>query len=85
MRERLEQFCFAESLGLVIWVVIVPLLGLNQTSLLVGPNHWVIQVLHLVVGLGAIALAETLARRIKGRLPRNGEIQGTTLARETRS
>jgi hypothetical protein len=26
MRERLEQFCFAESLGLVIWVVIVPLL-----------------------------------------------------------
>src|ERR1043166_6212745 len=26
MRKRIEEFCFAESLGLVIWVLIVPLL-----------------------------------------------------------
>ncbi len=45
----------------------VPALGATQTSILPGPEHWVIQVLHLLVGLTAIALAEVLGRRIRGR------------------
>ena len=49
------------------WGLVVPVLGLTQTQLLPGPSHWIIQVLHLLVGLSAISLAETLARRIKGR------------------
>lgn len=61
------------SLGFValalVWGLIVPILGLTQTRLLPGSAHWLIQVLHLLVGLGAIGLADTLARRIKARLP----------------
>jgi len=51
-----------------VWGLVVPVLGLNQTRLLVGSAHWLIEVLHLLVGLGAIGLAENLAARIKERL-----------------
>jgi hypothetical protein len=46
----------------------VPILGVTQSGLLPGDYHWVIQALHLAVGLGAIGLAEELARRIKRRV-----------------
>jgi hypothetical protein len=52
----------------VVWGLIVPILGLNQDRVLVGSAHWVIEVLHLLVGVGAVGLAEQLATRIKGRL-----------------
>ena len=51
----------------IVWGLIVPILGLTQQRLLPGEAHWVIQVLHLLVGLGAISQAEGLAARIKGR------------------
>lgn len=49
------------------WGLIVPILGLTQFRLLPGSMHWLIQVLHLLVGLGAIGLADNLARIIKRR------------------
>jgi hypothetical protein len=49
----------------IVWGFIVPVLGLTQGRLLPGDTHWVIQVLHLLVGLGAIGQAEGLAARIK--------------------
>ncbi len=49
------------------WGLIVPILGLTQVRLLPGSLHWIIQVVHLLVGLGAIGLADTIARRIKHR------------------
>ena len=48
----------------VPWGLLLPILGLTQTRLLPGDSHWVIQVLHLLVGLCAIGLGETLAARI---------------------
>jgi hypothetical protein len=54
----------------LVWGVIVPILGVAQFRLLPGLMHWIIQVLHLLVGLVAIGLAETLARQIKSRLSR---------------
>jgi hypothetical protein len=51
----------------VVWGLITPALGLTQENILTGGWHWVIQVLHLLVGLGAIGLAEQLARMIKAR------------------
>jgi len=51
-----------------VWGLIVPILGLTQTRLLVGSAHWLIEVLHLLVGLGAIGQAEALAARVKERL-----------------
>ena len=48
-----------------IWGLIVPILGATQQSLLPGPAHWIIQVLHLLVGIAAIGMAEGLGRRIR--------------------
>jgi hypothetical protein len=60
------------NLGLVAlaigWGLIVPILGLTQTQLLPGSGHWLIQVLHLLVVLGAIGQAENLARTTKRKL-----------------
>jgi hypothetical protein len=53
------------QVGLALgWGLVALLLGLTQKMLLVGPVHWIIQVLHLLVGMGAIGMAETLAPRI---------------------
>jgi hypothetical protein len=60
----------------IIWGLIVPILGLTQQRLLPGEAHWVIQVLHLLVGLGAIGQAEGLAARIKGRQPVSASVEG---------
>jgi hypothetical protein len=46
----------------LVWGPITPALGLTQTRLLPFDGHWIIQVLHLLVGLTAIALAQMLAR-----------------------
>lgn len=53
------------SLGFValaiVWGVIVVLLGVTQTQLLPGAFHWVIQLVHLAVGLAAMGMGERLA------------------------
>ncbi len=53
----------------VVWAVVVVIVGLTQEQLLPESGHWVIQVVHLLLGLGAIGQAEYLATRIKGRQP----------------
>jgi hypothetical protein len=50
-----------------VWGLVVPILGLNQDRLLTGSFHWLIEVLHLLVGLGAVGQAEGLAARIRQR------------------
>jgi len=49
----------------VIWGLLVPVLGALQVHLMPGPGHWVIQVIHLLLGIGAMGLAEGLAGRIR--------------------
>jgi hypothetical protein len=51
----------------IVWGLIVPVLGLTQTQLVYGSAHWVIQVIHLLVGIGAIAQASRLAALIRVR------------------
>jgi hypothetical protein len=48
-----------------LWGLLVPVLGLTQGMLLVGSGHWLVQILHLLVGLAAIGQAEGLGQRIK--------------------
>jgi hypothetical protein len=50
----------------IAWGIVVLFLGIAQTRLLPGPAHWVIEVLHLLVGLAAMGLGDALAKRIKG-------------------
>jgi hypothetical protein len=58
----------AFALIVLIWSLIVPALGVTQLRLMPGADHWVIQTLHLLVGLIAMGLGHALARRI-GRGP----------------
>ena len=45
-------------LGLLVIVV-----GMRQSSLLVGPFHWVIQVVHLLLGILAVGMGQIAAAR----------------------
>jgi hypothetical protein len=49
----------------VLWGLVVPVLGAVQLNLPPGGGYGIVRVLHLVVGLGALALAETLAGRLR--------------------
>jgi hypothetical protein len=46
----------------VLWGFIVLALGMTQAQLFPGSLHWVIRVIHLLVGVGALAQGERLAR-----------------------
>jgi hypothetical protein len=63
------------------WGLITVLLGLTQARLLPGAAHWVIQVVHLLIGLGAIGQAENLGRRIKTQLRQLGGIGSASAVR----
>jgi hypothetical protein len=65
----------------VAWGLGVPILGFTQSQLLPGDLHWMVQVLHLLVGLGAIVQAEALATRIKQTVPAGTRL-GTSAVRE---
>ena len=54
--------------GAAVWGLLVPIVGLAQRDLLPGSAHWVIQVIHLLLGIGLLALAENLATRARARL-----------------
>lgn len=47
------------------WGVLVVVLGMAQARLLPGNGHWVVQAMHLLVGLVAIGLGEALAIKIR--------------------
>lgn len=47
----------------VIIGALVLILGMIQTSLMVGELHWIIQVIHLLLGLSAIGIGHMAAAR----------------------
>ena len=49
--------------GVVLGLAVLGLGGM-QTQLLPGDYHWVIRVLHLLLGMGTMGFAESLAKRI---------------------
>ncbi len=49
----------------VIWGVVLPVLGLTQAQVLPGDAHWVIQIVHLLLGIGAVGQAEALGARLR--------------------
>ncbi len=55
------------GLALATFVVgfLLALFGLFQKGWVVGPNHWVIQVIHLLLGLATIGLAEMIGGRYR--------------------
>ena len=76
------------SIGLVIlgfaWALALPAFGLTQSQIFPGPTHWVIRVVHLLVGLGAITLAEFLASQIIQKdeeTPRRTQLRARSMGR----
>ena len=53
------------AIGAAVWGVATLALGPSQTRLLQGDLHWVVQVAHLLLGLGAIALGAVLAKSLQ--------------------
>jgi hypothetical protein len=50
------------ALFAIAWGVAIAALGFTQQQILVGSSHWIIRVVHLVVSLAAMPIAERLAR-----------------------
>jgi hypothetical protein len=50
-----------------VWGALTWILGITQARLLPGSFHWVVAVLHLIVGLTAIALGSRLSRTVGAR------------------
>jgi hypothetical protein len=48
----------------VVYGLVVPVLGELQIKLIPGSAHWIVQAVHLLIGLGFIALAELLGSLI---------------------
>ncbi len=48
----------------VVWALFLPAWGLAQKMLLPETGHWIIQVLHLLCGIGAVGMAEMLGAQM---------------------
>lgn len=46
------------------WGLVIPVLGMSQAQILPDSLHWIVQVLHLLLGVGALGLGSVLAKRI---------------------
>ncbi len=53
----------------LLWAVALPVLGIAQLKIVPGANHWTIQVIHALLGVGAIGLAEVLGKRASNAVP----------------
>jgi len=51
----------------LVWGLVVIAFGMTHARLLPGSQHWIIQVLHLIVGMLAVGMSEGLARAINWR------------------
>lgn len=52
------------SIG-IVYAFVLPLPGMNQETLLIGDLHWLLQVLHMLVGIGALAYAGVISVRYR--------------------
>ena len=53
------------ALFTLLWGALVLWLGMAQTTLLPGAGHWAVRVAHLLVGLAAMGLVESLGKAVK--------------------
>ncbi|GHO73194.1 hypothetical protein KSD_09650 [Ktedonobacter sp. SOSP1-85] len=55
----------------MVYAILVAAFGVTQSRILVGNLHWLIQVAHLLIGIGAMYLARGVERRYR-RLTQSG-------------
>lgn len=62
------------GIGAIVLGLLVIIVGLFQQQWLAGSAHWVIQVIHLLLGLSIIGIAEAIGGRVR-RQARGVEVQ----------
>ena len=62
----------------LLWGVALPVFGMRQAAILPGSMHWIVRVVHLLMGLVAMALAAMLAQSIVAAGP--GEVRAPARA-----
>ena len=67
--QGLQGGSFGLAMATFVWGLLTLAIGLFQQKILTDPSspHWIIQVIHLILGLGAIGLGEMVAGRAKRR------------------
>ena len=63
--QGLEGGSFGLALATFVVGFLLALVGLFQQRWLLNSNHWIIQVIHLLLGLSAIGLAEIISGRYR--------------------
>jgi hypothetical protein len=53
----------------LLWGLVLPAFGIVQASVLPGSMHWIIRVVHLLMGLAAMGVAGTLGKAILAAVP----------------
>jgi hypothetical protein len=53
----------------LLWGLALPAFGMAQAAVLVGSMHWIVRVVHLLMGLAAMALAGMLGQAILAAVP----------------
>ncbi len=51
--------------GSIIYALVVPVVGLAQAQILAGSLHWLVQVAHLLLGIGAMLLILRIEKRFQ--------------------
>lgn len=49
----------------IVWALLLPYVGFAQLRPFPSPGHLIIQVIHLLIGISAIGIAEALTAKIK--------------------
>jgi hypothetical protein len=53
----------------LIWGLALPAFGIRQAMILVGPMHWIVRVVHLLMGLAAMGVAGALGQAMLAAAP----------------
>ena len=61
----------------LVWGALTAVFGMAQSAILPGPHHWIIRVLHLLVGVAAMGQAEALAGRMKRAVSHSAATEAT--------
>lgn len=57
-----------QALVAIVWGFVVIGLGMSQMALMPGTSHWIVQIVHLLVGIAAIGMNEGLGRAIRAKI-----------------
>jgi hypothetical protein len=50
--------------GGIVLALLLLVVGMGQAQMLPGDSHWIVQVVHILLGMGAIGLGEVLGKRL---------------------